>query len=70
MSIESDLKRDGIEVIEPLDTLKINSLARNISIKLCETFPNFGLDQNELFIKLSSCFSKALIILVFISSNS
>ena len=53
MSIESDLKRDGIEVIEPLDTLKINSLARNISIKLCETFPNFGLDQNELFIKLS-----------------
>ena len=53
MSIESDLKKDGIEVIEPLDTLKINSLARNISIKLCETFPNFGLNQNELFIKLS-----------------
>ena len=53
MSIESDLKKDGIEVIKPLDTLKINSLARNISIKLCETFPNFGLNQNELFIKLS-----------------
>ena len=52
MSIESDLKKDGIEVIGPLDTLKINSLARNISIKLCETFPNFGLNQNELFIKL------------------
>ncbi len=53
MSIESDLKKDGIEVIEPLDTLKINSLARNISIKLCETFPDLGLNQNELFIKLS-----------------
>ena len=25
MSIKSDLKKDGIEVIEKLDTLKINS---------------------------------------------
>ena len=53
MSIESDLKKDGIEVVEKLDTLKINSIARNISIKLCETFPNYGLDSNYLFIKLS-----------------
>ena len=53
MSIESDLKKDGIEVVEKLDTLKINSIARNISIKLCETFPNYGLDINYLFIKLS-----------------
>lgn len=53
MSVESDLRKDGIEVIEQLDTLTINSLARNISIKLCDTFPEYGLDQNELFIKLS-----------------
>lgn len=53
MSIESDLKKDGIEVIRKLDTLKINSIARNISIKICETFPNFNLNQNDLFIKLS-----------------
>ena len=53
MSIESDLKRDGIEVTQKLDTLKINSIARNVSIKLCETFPEFNLNQNELFIKLS-----------------
>ena len=53
MGIESELKKDGIEVIKRLDTLKINSLARNISMKLCETFPNFGLNQDELFIKLS-----------------
>lgn len=53
MSIKSDLKKDGIEVIEKLDTLTINSLARNISIKICDTFPQFGLNQNELFIKLS-----------------
>ena len=53
MSIESDLKKDGIEVIQKLDTLKINSMAMNISIKICENFPQFGLNQNELFIKLS-----------------
>lgn len=53
MSVESDLRKDGIEVISKLDTLRINSIARNVSIKLCETFPNFNLNQNELFIKLS-----------------
>lgn len=53
MSIESDLKKDGIEVIEKLDTLKINSIAMNISKKICDTFPEYGLNQNELFIKLS-----------------
>ena len=53
MSIETDLKRDGIEVIKALDTLKINSIARNISQKICETFPNYGFNSNELFIQLS-----------------
>lgn len=53
MSVESDLKKDGIEVINKLDTLRINSLARAVSIKLCDTFPEFNLNQNELFIKLS-----------------
>ena len=52
MSIESDLKKDGIIVIKKLDTLKINSIAKNISKKLCDTFPEFGINQNELFIKL------------------
>ncbi len=53
MSVESDLRKDGIEVTEKLDTLKINSIARNVSKKLCDTFPEFNLNQNELFIKLS-----------------
>ena len=53
MSIETDLKKDGIEVIEPLDTLKINSIAKNIAQKICETFPDYGFNQNDLFIKLS-----------------
>ena len=53
MSIKSDLKRDGIEVVEKLDTLKVNSIARNISMKICDTFPEFNLIQNDLFMKLS-----------------
>lgn len=53
MSIETDLKKDGIEIIEPLDTLKINSIAGNISQKICDTFPNYNFNQNELFIRLS-----------------
>ncbi len=39
MSIETDLKKDGIEITQSLDTLKINLIARNISQKICETFP-------------------------------
>lgn len=53
MSIESDLRKDGIEVLRELDTLRINSIARTVSKSLCETFSNFNLNQNELFIKLS-----------------
>ena len=53
MSIESDLKKDGIEVIKKLDTLRVNSIARTVSRSLCETFPDFNLNQNNLFIKLS-----------------
>lgn len=53
MSIETDLKKDGIEVVETLSTLKINSIARNISQKICETFPQLGFNQNEMFIQLS-----------------
>ena len=53
MSVESDLKKDGIEVIEPLSTLKINSIARNVAQKICAAFPNYGFDSNDLFIKLS-----------------
>ena len=53
MSVKSDLRKDGIEVIEKLDTLKINSIARSVSQKICNTFPEFNLNQNELFIKLS-----------------
>lgn len=53
MSVETHLKKDGIEVVETLNTLKINSIARNISQKICEAFPKYNFNQNELFIRLS-----------------
>lgn len=53
MSIETDLKKDGIEVTEALDTLKINSIAKNLSQKICDTFPDYGFRQDDLFIRLS-----------------
>ena len=34
MSIDSELKKEGIEVISKLDTLKVNSICTNIASKL------------------------------------
>ena len=53
MSIEAELKKDGIEVVEKLDTLTVNAIAKKVSNKICSTFPEYGLDESELFIKLS-----------------
>lgn len=53
MSAESDLKKDGIKIVKQLDTLMVNSIATNISNKICITFPNYNLNKNKLFIKLS-----------------
>ncbi len=53
MSIKKDLKREGIEIIGKLDTLTINSLAKNISSILSQTFPELELNTNELFRNIS-----------------
>ena len=53
MSIESDLKKDGITVIGPLDTLSINTIARNTAEKLCKAFPDQNFIFQNLFIALS-----------------
>ena len=52
MSIESALKKDGIKVLEKLDTLKVNSIAKNIADKMSSTFSHYGLDRENLFVKL------------------
>lgn len=53
MSIEQELKKEGIEVIKKIDTLTINSIAKNVAQKLVSAFPEQSLNYNELFIKLS-----------------
>lgn len=53
MGINSLLKKEGIESIEKLDTLKINKIAANISEKLCKAFPELDLNQSKLFIAIS-----------------
>ena len=34
MSVESDLRKDGIKVVDILDTMTVNRLAHNIATKL------------------------------------
>lgn len=53
MSIKTDLKKEGIEVIKPLDTLSVISIAKNVATKLVMAYPEQNLNCNELFIKLS-----------------
>lgn len=48
MSIESELKRDGIEVIKQLDNSTVNSLATNIVKALQNAFPEKNLDTKQL----------------------
>ena len=53
MSIESDLKKDGITVIGTLDTLSINTISRDVAEMLCKAFPNQNFIFQNLFIALS-----------------
>lgn len=53
MKIEKDLKKDGIEVIKPLDMLSVTLISKFVAEKLSSCFPFLGLKYNELFIKIS-----------------
>lgn len=53
MSIESELEREGIKVLKPLDTLMVNNIAKNVAKKLVSTFPEQNLDYDKLFIAFS-----------------
>ncbi len=53
MSIKSDLKKEGIEIISQIDTLTVNSIAKNISRRIIETFPELPLTESEVFNKLA-----------------
>lgn len=53
MSTNSRLKKEGIEFVEQLDTLKVNTIAISIASKLCLAFPEHNLNKSELFTSLS-----------------
>lgn len=53
MNIENELRKEGIEIISKLNTLKVNSIATNIAKKLVKTFPEQNIKFHELFMKLS-----------------
>ncbi len=52
-SIETDLKKEGIEVIKPLDTLTVNTIAKGVAEKLANRFGEQNLSYDDVFIKLS-----------------
>ena len=53
MGTHLKLKKEGIEIIEQLDTLKVNTIAINVASKLCLAFPEHNLNKSELFESLS-----------------
>ena len=53
MATYARLKKEGIEVIEKLDVMKVNSIAINIASKLCLAFPEHNLNKSELFESLA-----------------
>ena len=53
MKIDTILKREGIEIVKALPTLEINQIAKRVSDKLCESFPEHDLNRTDLFISIS-----------------
>lgn len=53
MGINLLLRKEGLENIQKLNTLRINQIASNLSDKLCASFPELHLSQSDLFRQLS-----------------
>lgn len=53
MSIEKDLKKDGIIVLDSLDHSSVISIAKKVSQKIYSTFPNYEFTYDYLFDSLS-----------------
>lgn len=53
MSIENDLKKDGITIIKPLDALSITLIAKFVAEKFITAFPFYRFSYQDLFIKVS-----------------
>ena len=53
MSIEKDLQKCGIKVLEPLDNSSVLSIAQNVSEKIYAAFPNYEFTREYLYDTLS-----------------
>lgn len=53
MSIKSELRREGIEVVRQLKAINVNLIATSISKKLINRFPEQNFNYYDLFSKLS-----------------
>ena len=49
MNIDYLLKKEGITNIKELDTIKIKTLSKDLSLKLCLAFPEHDLDRQALY---------------------
>ena len=47
------LKKEGIEIIEKLDAMKVNTIAISVASKLCLAFPEHNLNKSDLFESLA-----------------
>ena len=54
MNIEKQLQDDGIIVTEKIDTNTTLKITKSIAKKIAQTFPNFNLNEDEIFSKLFS----------------
>ncbi len=53
ISIEQELQKNGIKAICPINTINVNEIATYISHILCSKFPDFNLNYNNLFTRIS-----------------
>jgi len=53
MGINSVLKKEGINIIGELNTLDVNKIASLISEKICAAFPEYNLNQSDLFVAIA-----------------
>lgn len=49
MDIKEELKLNGIEVIEKLDSDTVQSIAEFVSSGICNTFPKLHFNYHDLF---------------------
>ena len=52
VSIKSELRKEGIEVIEKIHPLNVNYIATTITKRLITNFPEHHFNYNELFAKI------------------